>query len=221
MDMVVANLLKHKIRLELELEVNEEYEPHTYKRCRYYRSTTLQNVERVDASLFKPFVYYVLSKVLHEDRDIIIDEVSITVGVFGLEEREERGLVQYRFETPRDYPELFFTYSEVETHPFPEHLINQPFSVWADVNCYFISDWFREALFRQYRDAMREDAYTPPIETYRQDHCVVCLEAKTNILYLDCMHIAICDSCDRVKGSTSLQSTCDVCRAEISMRVKI
>ena len=208
MDMAAANLLKHKIRLEFELEGNEEYEPHTYKRCRYYRSPTLQNVERVDASLFKPFVLYTLSKVLHEDWDIIIDEVSITVGVFGLEEREERGLVQYRFETPRDYPELFFTHSEVETRTFPEHLINQPFSVWVDVNCYFISDWFREALYRQYREAFNSDDESqdedevlpsPPIETYRQDCCVVCLESKLNILYLDCMHIAICDSCDRLK----------------------
>ena len=220
MDMVVANLLKHKIRLELELEVNEEYEPHTYKRCRYYRSMTLQNVERVDASLFKPFVYYVLSKVLHEDRDIIIDEVSIIVQVFGLEERIERDLAEYRFETPRDYPELFFTHSEVETHPFPEHLINQPFSVWVVVNCYFISDRFRDDLFRQYM-MMREDVYTPPIETYRQDCCVICLEAKPNILYLDCLHIAVCDSCERVKSNTSLQSTCDICRAEISKRIKI
>ena len=220
MDMVVANLLKHKIRLELELEVNEEYEPHTYKRCRYYRSTTLQNVERVDASLFKPFVYYVLSKVLHEDRDIIIDEVSIIVQVFGLEERVERDLAEYRFETPRDYPELFFTHSEVETHPFPEHLINQPFFVWVVVNCYFISDRFRDDLFRQYM-MMREDVYTPPIETYRQDCCVICLEAKPNILYLDCLHIAVCDSCERVKSNTSLQSTCDICRAEISKRIKI
>ena len=195
MDMVVANLLKHKIRLELELEVNEEYEPHTYKRCRYYRSTTLQNVERVDASLFKPFVYYVLSQVLHEDRDIIIDEVSIIVQVFGLEERVESDLAEYRFETPRDYPELFFSNSEVETHPFPEHLINQPFSVWVVVNCYFISDRFRDDLFRQYM-MMREDVYTPPVETYRQDCCVICLEAKPNILYLDCLHIAVCDSCE-------------------------
>ena len=68
---------------------------------------------------------------------------------------------------------------------------------------------------------MREDAYTPPIETYRQDHCVVCLEAKPNILYLDCLHITVCDYCERVKSNTSLQSTCDICRAEISKRVKI
>ena len=219
--MAVSNLLKHKIRLELELEGNKEYEPHTYRRCRYYRSPTLQNVERVDASLFKSFVLYTLSKVLHEDRDIIIDEVSITVGVDGLEEREEHDLVRYRFETPRGYPELFFTYSEVETQPFPENLINQPFSVWADVNCYFISDSLREALFREYRDAMREDVYTPKVEAFKEDCYVICLEAKPNILYLDCLHIAVCDSCNNLKIDPSLTTNCDVCRAEISKRIKI
>ena len=61
----------------------------------------------------------------------------------------------------------------------------------------------------------------PPIETYRQEKCVICLEAPPSILYLDCMHIAVCVPCDRLKSKTSLQSTCDVCRAEISKRVKI
>ena len=66
-----------------------------------------------------------------------------------------------------------------------------------------------------------EEEYTPPIETYRQDCCVVCLEAKPNILYFDCMHIAICDSCDRVKRTARARKNCDVCRAEISRRIKI
>ena len=225
MDMAVANLLKHKIRLEFEWEGTEEYEPKSYKRYRYYVSPTLQNVERVVASLFNPFVYYMLSKVLHEDRDIIINEVSITVGVFGLEEREERGLVQYRFKNPQVYPELFFAHSEVETRPFPEHLINQPFSVWVDVNCYYISDEFREDLNREefnldYESQDEDEVLpSPPIETYREDCCVICLESKPNILYLDCMHIAICDSCDRLKKTG--RKNCDVCRAEISKRIKL
>ena len=61
----------------------------------------------------------------------------------------------------------------------------------------------------------------PPSETYRQEKCVICLEAPPSILYLDCMHIAVCDSCDRIKSKTSSQSTCDVCRAEISKRIKL
>ena len=64
-----------------------------------------------------------------------------------------------------------------------------------------------------------EEPYTPPVETYRQDCCVVCLESKPNILYLNCTHIAICDSCDRLKKTH--RKNCDVCRAEISKRIKL
>ena len=64
-----------------------------------------------------------------------------------------------------------------------------------------------------------EEEYTPPIETYRQDCCVVCLEAKPNILYLDCGHIAVCDSCDRLKKKG--RHKCDVCRSRVFERVKI
>ena len=224
MDMVVANLFKHKIRLEFELKTTIEYDS-VHKIEWWYASPLLQDIEKVDASLFKPFVYYVLSKVLHEDQDIIIDEVSIKVKVFGLGGYISCTLAQYCFETPRDYPELFFTHSEVETCPFPEDLINQPFFVWVDVNCYFIPSTFIEVLDRREfnlgDESQDEDEVlpSPSIKTYRQDCCVVCLESKPNILYLDCKHIAICDSCDRLK--TTHRKNCDVCRAEISKRIKI
>ena len=64
-----------------------------------------------------------------------------------------------------------------------------------------------------------EEPYTPPTETYREDRCVICLESKPNILYLDCAHIAICDSCDRLK--TTHRKNCDMCRAKISKRLKL
>ena len=64
-----------------------------------------------------------------------------------------------------------------------------------------------------------DELYISPTETYRQDYCVACLESKPNILYLDCLHIAICDSCDRLK--TTGRKNCDVCRAEIFKRLKL
>ena len=229
MDMAVANLLKHKIRFELDSEKTERYEPDAYKRYRYYSSLTIQNVESVDASLFKPFVFYAISKVLHEDRDIIVDRVTIEVGVFGLEEREHRRLVCYLFEDPtRPLNKVEFSSinPEVYIRTIPDHLINQPFFVWVYVNCYYVSDDLREALDRQYREAFTSDDEdevlpSPPIETHKEDRCVICLELTLNILYLDCMHIAVCDSCDRSKRTRALRKNCDVCRAEISKRIKI
>ena len=64
-------------------------------------------------------------------------------------------------------------------------------------------------------------ALSPPEETYIQKHCIICLEAKPNILFLDCMHVAICDVCEEQKRETRLQLTCDVCRSMISKRIKI
>ena len=62
---------------------------------------------------------------------------------------------------------------------------------------------------------------TPKVEAFKEDCCVICLESKPSILYLDCLHIAVCDSCDNLKIDPSLMKNCDVCRAEISKRVKI
>ena len=118
MDMAVANLFKHKINFCLTNEGIDQYQPLHYTRYRIYYSSTLRDIEKVDAFLFKPFVYYVLSKVLREDRDIVKDEVSITICVIGLEEREERFLVRYRFESPWVDPESFFTPVEVEKPTF-------------------------------------------------------------------------------------------------------
>ena len=75
------------------------------------------------------------------------------------------------------------------------------------------------SIFNTSIDRENEEEYTPPIETYRQDCCVVCLESKPNILYLECKHIAICNSCDRLKKTE--RKNCDVCRTEISRRIKI
>ena len=185
--MAVSNLFKHKIQLEFQEEIDEEYHPRSYRRHRCYGSPMLQDIEKVDAPLFKPFVYYMLSKVLHEDRDIIINYVSIEVHVFGLEERGRGTLAKYTFfETLQDYPVLFFIPSEVETHPFPGYLINQPFFVYVDVDCYLMQ--------------RSTTPIAPKVEAFKEDCCMICLEVKPNILYLDCLHIAVCDSCDNLKN---------------------
>ena len=116
--------------------------------------------------------------------------------------------------------------SEMTIRPIDTRLFDEPF--YIEIRVYFE---FMTLLAREYevlerlryiesRNEMEEkEEYTSPTETYRQDCCVICLEAKPNILYLDCMHIAICDFCDRLKKTN--RKNCDMCRAEISKRVKI
>ena len=47
--------------------------------------------------------------------------------------------------------------------------------------------------------------------TIKEDDCVVCFENKPNILYTECMHFAVCTSCDK-KGDFK---SCPLCRKKI------
>ena len=259
--MAVANLFKHKILFKLEAERIELYEPGCFKRTRYYESQIIiKNVESIGlndvndlCTIFcKPFVLYSLSKVIHEDRVIPIDDVMITVGIVDLEDYDNYALTIYRYDDLWDPPEFFSTHSDVDSYSFPEHLFHGGFYVFVKVTCYYICNTLREeARFRsefnydrfwrhplsieEYLNSSgdeipieeiydsestdEEEEYTPPTETYRQDCCVICLESKPNILYFDCMHIAVCDSCDRLKKTG--RHKCDVCRRRVFERVKI
>ena len=126
-----------------------------------------------------------------------------------------------------DYSELFFTNADVESCSFPERLLKERTRIFVNVYCYYYCDSLREeARFRrefnyneywyhrlsveeylgdtnsdnEMSDGWKSDEdelYIPPVETYREDYCVICLEKECNILYLDCGHIAVCDRCDR------------------------
>ena len=135
MDMAVANLFKHKIRFTSRGVHTEVYEPMCFRRTRYYRSPTIENVESIGINdvndlctiLCKPLVLYALSKVIHEDRVIPIDSVTIMVGVVDLEEYDDHGLTRYCFENALEYQELFYTHATVDSCSFPKDLLNERF----------------------------------------------------------------------------------------------
>ena len=51
----------------------------------------------------------------------------------------------------------------------------------------------------------------PAQKTITEPECIICFENKSNILYLECLHICVCNSCDR-KGKFN---KCPLCRAKI------
>lgn len=67
-------------------------------------------------------------------------------------------------------------------------------------------------------DLKKEEAEKPaPDEAQKSDegNCVVCLDAKTNIVFLDCAHLATCEKCaDQVKA-------CPICRKPIGKKIKV
>ena len=163
-----------------------------------------------------------------------IDSISVLVELrptnTGYNENEEYDFIGYNLDNPHSNIHLFPSSTGRVTYSFPERMLNSPFSIDVRFYSYYLTDEEREENFlmeygitHEQRDRILYGLSepSPPIETYRQEKCIICLEDAPNILYLDCMHIAICDSCDRIKNETSLRLTCDVCRAKISKRVKI
>ena len=138
-------------------------------------------------------------------------------------------LVSISLDNPKLCLHVLSSNSESTIYRIEKQLLDKPLIIMVYTYFGFLTPIGREsaalewAQYIQSRNEVEEEEeqYTPPIETYRQDQCVVCLESKPNILYLDCMHIAICDSCDHVKRTARARKNCDVCRTEISKRVKI
>ena len=232
MDMAVANLLKRKLRFERCENDSNWDEPLIPNKGYHYLSNLIENGESVGirsaCDLFidklKPLFLHIISTMYHE-AEMEISGIDITVGVFD-NESYDYDIVKYEFTSaPND---VITNYSRSWVYPFPEGLLNNKFSIYIESYVYMVNDYVRE-MNAYYEEQLRlahqemeeNEPLAPPVEMYRQDCCVVCLEAKPNILYLHCMHIAICDSCDRMKSKTSSQSACDVCRAEIFKRLKL
>ena len=214
MDMAVANLFKHNVNFHLVSEEPDHRETLFYSKGLQYSSREIENMESIgvldwrDLCLkrSKPFIVHIISTIVNEEGNPI-NNISVKATLRG-ERYDDYDLVGYNLNDPE---------GNIVTHiySFPENLLNEPFHI--DVKAYF---YLETDLTR----ALNDDVLVPiilPDETFREDYCVVCLELKPNILYLDCMHIAVCVSCDNMKRTVALRNKCDVCRATISRRIKI
>ena len=223
--MAVSNLFKHKVRFELSGHDSDWYEPLIPNKGYHYSSNWIENGESVGirsaCDLFidklKPLFLHIISTMYYE-AEMEINSINITVNVTNYETSYDFNIVQYEFtSTPND---AITNYSRSWVYPFPEGLLNNKFSIYIQSYVYMVDDYVRQMNAYYEEQEMEEDElYISPVEPHREDCCVACLEAKPNILYLDCLHIVICDSCDRLKKNG--RKNCDVCRAEIFERVKI
>ena len=221
MDIPVANLLKHKIWFKLDSEnIEYVYGDDGYRKTRIYHSITIINGRSIgvnDANdlgrLLKPFILHTLSTIKYEET-LPIEDILISTSITNYNnEADWWNIISYSITS---------NYCMIPLKNYiyvPEHILQEPFFISVCVS-YDVSEEI-ESSNESYREELESsdnssvEEYTPPDETYRQDLCVICLENTPNILYLECKHIAIYDSC------VMLRKNCDICRAEISRRVKI
>ena len=81
--------------------------------------------------------------------------------------------------------------------------IEGSFFVCIDVNAMVIPDY-------DSNDDEVEDN-KPARKTILEQECVICFENKSNILYLDCLHVCVCNVCD----SKGRFNKCPLCRTKI------
>ena len=231
MDMIIANLFKYKVHFDLVGHDPDQYEPYLYSKGYHYCSNEIENGESIGLTNvrdlyrkeLKPLFAHILSTVTRELVDT--DDVVIKVNIICGEDCYEYDIVEYEF-----LPEPDFSLGRYEArfYTFPENLLNDKFHIRVKSYAYILPERMREEYLRMELNATTEEMnddvpvpITPPAETYKQDRCVVCLESAPNILYLDCMHIAVCDFCDNMKRTAALRLKCDVCRATISRRIRV
>ena len=223
--MVLDNLFKHKVNFRLIGHDMDAYEPLLYSKGYHYVSREIENGESVGVTnvldlyshKLKPFFGHIISTMMHMREDLyhITIKVHLTCG----EDYYDYEIAWYEVVPAPDFSlETYESYFNT----CPENALTEKFSIYLESYAYIFPNRTREDV-----DVIVDDdddgltSYTPPEETYKQERCVICLESAPNILYLDCMHIAVCDFCDNMKRTAALRLKCDVCRATISRRIRI
>ena len=84
--------------------------------------------------------------------------------------------------------------------------IEGTFFVCIDVNAMVIPDYDSNDEVE-----VEVEDIKPTRKTMLEPECIICYENKSNMLYLDCLHVCVCDVCDS-KGKFK---KCPLCRTKI------
>ena len=96
--------------------------------------------------------------------------------------------------------------------------IEGDFFVCIDVNAIVIPDYDSDDLDGDLNNNIDYEDIKPTRKTILESECVICFENKSNILYLDCLHVCVCNDCD-FKGKFK---KCPFCRTRIkSQKIRL
>ena len=85
------------------------------------------------------------------------------------------------------------------------------FNIYIDVSTVWWEDYNSE-------DEDEDEDEEPTRKTISEPECIICYENKPNMLYLECMHLCICNVCD----SKGRFNKCPLCRTKIkNNKIKI
>ena len=181
--------------------------------CSIYMSIVLENgVElgiRDTHSLFrviKPFTEGLFRTTFYHRESINSDYIiSFQIGILTENEFVRGGEFFYQSNRNPFEPEMM----GIKRNWNLFYHLNQPFAI-------FIRTKFDR--FTTYNPDDVESVLPKPLEkTFKLDQCVICLDRKPGVLFINCNHTCVCGECEKTHPSTK----CPYCRATISKRLLI
>ena len=81
------------------------------------------------------------------------------------------------------------------------------------------SKFYKFLLLEDEDEESDEEIQIPPIieNSFSLDNCIICLNNKPNILNIPCLHLSLCEECEKIGRFIN----CSICRKEIKRKVKI
>ena len=106
-------------------------------------------------------------------------------------------------------------YNNVEDRISWENKYDDNFDIEGD---FFVSIEVNAMVILDYDSNDEDEDDKPMRKTITESECVICFENKPNMLYLECMHLCVCNRCD---GKGKFRK-CPMCRTKIrNQKVRI
>ena len=109
-----------------------------------------------------------------------------------------------------EYNIYSINYNNIKDKISNENKYYSNFEVEGNFNIYINVSvrWWEDYNSEEEDDSENDE---PARKTITEPECIICFENKPNMLYLECMHLCVCNSCDR-KGKFS---KCPMCRTKL------
>ena len=124
-------------------------------------------------------------------------------------------------EITRDSLDYRYYFKENDFEDFYTFLSNYKDKEYLHIFMRMDSDFYKQMPFIE--ELMSDEEYDndniPPIieNSFSSDNCLICLNHKPNILNFPCLHLSICEECEKIGRFIN----CSICRIKIERKVKI
>ena len=170
-----------------------------FKTCDIIGETTKEEIFILSKMYFDQLILEYKNYII-EDQPTQESSYKLSVGIIEDDELKYKHIYSCFYNNVRDRISWENKYND-------NFSIEGNFFLCIDVNAMVIPDY-------DSNDDEYEDYYEdikPTRKTILEKECVICFENKSNILYLDCFHVCVCNVCD-YKGKFK---KCPLCRTKI------